>query len=282
MTQWKTPPSGSDLERDYLAPSFPLLEPILSRAEADSIASDLQAFDWETYRSLQLRLDPGKEEKRLRQRISEVENLLNTRLEGNAILFGAFLYMDGYARFDQGTHNVFLGVDESHEDPTYLDILITHELTHVARESSPEVWEGFGLNPKMTQSEFTELQPVIEHLMGEGFSCAISEILVPNESPWKYCYQTPESLAHVLKNSSRVNEVIHAEISKKNGDYGNLYNPRYYGDGFASFTQYVWAWQWAKTLIADQSKGKPALILNQCSNDFISHAMQFQLGRKLV
>src|SRR6201999_3644761 len=115
--------------------------------------------------------------------------LMGFKLEGEAILMGAFTAMDGYARFDRGTHRVFLGVDESHGRGRYLDVLIAHELTHVGRESRPEVGAGFGLNPRRTQAEVTESQPVVEHLMGEGFSCAVSELVVPGEPAWVYAYQ---------------------------------------------------------------------------------------------
>ena len=184
---------------------------------------------------------------------------------------GAFCSMDGYARFTHGTHRVYLGVDESHLKGKYLDILITHELTHVARESRPEVWLGFGLNPKMSNREFTNSQPVVEHLVGEGFSCAVSEILVPGQPEWDYVYQTKESLATVFKNSISLDRIIHKEIQKKDGDYGRLYGIK------PTFSHYVWAMHWVKHLLKKYADENPQKMVAQCSKDFIEDALEFKL-----
>lgn len=203
----------------------------------------------------------------------KVEKLFGFELLGDVVLMGAFTAMDGYARFDRGSHTVFLGVDESHGRGQYLDILFTHELTHVARESRPEVWEGFGLNPKMTQEEFTESQPVIEHLMGEGFSCAVSEILVPGQPLWNYAYQSKDSLAQVLEHGPRLDQMIRKELQKADGDYGRLYRIQ------PVFSHYVWAWQWVKGLIHQFAGGDPKKLVSRCSKDFMDHAMVFRLTK---
>ena len=231
----------------------------------------LERLHWDDYRSHAIRIDPNKEEERLKRHQANVESLLGLQLQGDAFLIGSFHGMDGYARFDRGTHKVFLGVDENFHRG-YLDILMAHELTHVARESRPEVWEGFGLNPKMTQDEFRESQPVIEHLMGEGFSCAVSEILVPGEPMWDYVYQTEESLALLHQNRVSLNQTVKRELLRgDDGDYGRYYGirPRY--------GHYYWAWQWVKNLIRDEGRGDAKALLTRCSKDFISNALDFNV-----
>src|SRR5262249_47291116 len=133
----------------------------------------LSELDWSVYRKSALKLDPEREEARGKKHLRDVEKTFGFDLRGAIVLFGAFTAMEGYARFDQGEHRVFLGIDDfseagpRHGSGTYLDILEVHELTHVARESRPSVWEGWGLSPKMTHDEFSENQPVIEHVFGE-------------------------------------------------------------------------------------------------------------------
>lgn len=281
MQSWEKPPTLEQFVEGYYRELSPYVDDLFD--DEDVFGSDLYSLvgrmNWREYRKGVLTLDPELEEKRLLHHVKQVEDLFNFNLEGEAILFASLHCMDGYARFDRGTHRVFLGVDESHAKDHYLDILQTHELTHVARESRRSVWEGFGLNPEMTHDEFTENQPVIEHLMGEGFSCYVSELLVPCEEPWHYAYQSKESLARVYKNAKRVDQAIHQEILLAgNGDYGRLYNPRLYGPGMPPYTQYVWGWQWTKKLTQDLAGGNPRLLVERSSKEFIEHALSFRLA----
>jgi hypothetical protein len=241
----------------------------------DDFHEVLTDLNWDVYRKEALQLDPEREEARLRARIQDIETLFGFPLEGEVILMGAFTGMDGYARFDQGSHRVFLGVDESHGRGRYLDVLIAHELTHVARESRPEVWEGFGLNPKMTQAEFTESQPVIEHLIGEGFSCAISELVVPGEPAWTYAYQSQDSLARILEHGPAIDRAIWRELRDPDGDYGRLYRIK------PVFAHYVWAWQWVKRLLRERCGGDPRLLVARCSKDLVEDALVFNLPGEL-
>lgn len=281
LKRWEQPPSVDEFVREYYEPMASDVGVVFDWDGADfhSLVHDV---DWPKYRAETLTLDPAREEKRLLRQIEAVERLFEMPLEGEAVLFGAFTSMDGYARFDQGTHRVFLGVDESHGRGAYLDVLISHELTHVARESRPEVWTGFGLNPKMTHDEFTEYQPVIEHLVGEGFSCAVSEILVPGEDPWHYAYQDEASMARVIANAEQIDREVRKELRHPDGgDYGRFYNPSRYGRGMPQFSHYVWAWQWVKKLLQDRFDGDPRKMLRVCSGEFIEHALSFELAPML-
>lgn len=277
LRRWETRPDVATFEREYFAPLAPWLSTVFG--DAKSLYVQLLELNWPQYRSETLTLDPAFEEARVRRRLAQVEELFGLTLGGQALLFGAFTCMDGYARFDRGDHCVYLGVDESHGRGAYLDVLIAHELTHVVRETRPEVWSGWGLSLEMTHDEFTESLPVVEHLMNEGFSCVVSELLVPNEDAWHYAYQSEDSLARVLEHGPAVDAVVHAELREPDGDYSRLYSPRRYGRQMPQFTHYVWAWQWVKHLLRVQAGGDARRLAGTCSKDLVADALAFKLER---
>lgn len=282
LKEWPTLPSEEEFNKKYLSKLKPLLQPMLDDFGArfhGTFYQVLEGLNWKTYRDETLAIDPHKEELRLKKHIAGVENLLAVKLGGEAVLFGAFTMMDGYARFDQGTHRVFLGVDESHGRGAYLDVLVSHELTHVARESQESVWSGWGLSLNMTHDQFTENQPVVEHLMNEGFSCVVSELLNPNEPKWNYVYQDQESLAHVLSHGPAVDRKVHAELKNPDGDYGSLYDINQYSPPVPRFAHYVWAWQWVKRLLKTQAQNDPKKLLALCSKDLVQDALAFRLEK---
>ena len=280
LRRWEKAPSAKvfnaeyyDVIRDMAAPMMADFSGYLG-ADFHSVIADL---DWPAYRAEAMTLNPEHELGRVRRYLQSVESLFGVKAQGEVVLLGAFTMMDGYARFDEGRHRVFLGMDESHAKGKYLDVLVAHELTHVIRESRATVWEGFGLNPKMTHDEFRENQPVIEHVFSEGFSCAISERLVPGEPAWSYAYQDQESLATVLEHGPALDKAIHAELRNPDGDFGRLYRIGGSLPGEPSYVHYVWAWQWVKRLIAEVAGGDPAKLIGTCSKEFLEHALAFRL-----
>jgi hypothetical protein len=270
---------------EYLKPMDELLRPMLEDFEGrfgGGMYPVLEGLNWESYRTEALALDPAGEEARLKKHIAAVEKLLGVTLQGEAMLFGAFTVMDGYARFNLGTHRVYLGADESHGRGAYLDVLYSHELTHAAREPLPEVWAGFGLDPKtMTHDDFTEKIPVIEHLMNEGFACLVSELLNPNEPASHYCYQTDDSLEQIMQHGPAVDRAVHAQIGAPDGDYGMLYDTSRYVPPVARYAHYVWAWQWTKHLLKGPFKNDPRRLLHACAKDWIEDALAFRLPKEL-
>jgi hypothetical protein len=268
LNRWKTCPSEKQFMAEYADPQRAVIGDFF-----DDFHEDLEALNWVRYRENALKLDADFEAKRFQQNLELVEELFQFRLSGETFLIGTFEVMDGFARFERGNHKVFLGLDEGHLQGRYLDVLTTHELTHVARESRPEVWEGFGLDPKMSRADFLEYQPVVEHVLGEGFSCAVSEILVPGEAHWSYTYQTRESLEQVYKNAATLDRLIKKEIENPDGDYGKLYGIR------PVFSQYVWGCEWVKQLLRDHAGGLPRNLVNRCAKDFLADAHAFQLNR---
>lgn len=281
MQRWEKPPTLRDFDDSYFKPISKTLGQVFDH-DPEGLFSAIEDLNWSRYRKEVLKLNPARELERVRYNIEKVQELFGFELAGEVVLFSALECMDGYARFDRVTHQVVLGVDESHGRGAYLDVLETHELTHVARESRPQVWEGFGLNPKMTHDEFTENQRVIEHLVGEGFSCVVSEILVPGEFPWNYAYQTQDSLEQVMLIGPALDRGIHEELRKSHAesDYSRLYSGSHYrvhGARIPSFAHYVWAWQWVKQALQDFAGGDPAKFVTICSKEMVEHALQFKL-----
>jgi len=284
LERWETLPSREEFEKSYLNPLLPLLRPMLEDFTGRfrySLYDALESLNWEQYRKEALLLSADTEEKRIKQHLAAVEKLFQFELQGEIVLFGAFTFMDGYARFDRGTHRVYLGVDESHNRGAYLDVLHTHELTHVAREAMACVWSGWGLDPKMDHDAFVENQPVAEHLFNEGFSCVVSEILTPGEPPWAYAYQTEDSLAQIIEHAPAIDKVVHAELKKtqEKANYGRLYNVSAYIPEMPRYAHYVWAWQWVKQLLKEVAGGDPKKLVGACSKDFVDHALRFKLQR---
>ena len=268
LNRWKNCPNEKQFIEEYSDPQRKVIGDFF-----DEFHSELLSLDWKKYREHALKLDPDFEAARFQQNLELVENLFGFKLDGEVFLTGTFEVMDGFARFDRGSHKVFLGLDEGHLNGRYLDVLTTHELTHVARESRPEVWEGFGLSPQMSRADFLEYQPVIEHVFGEGFSCAVSEILVPGEAPWSYTYQTEKSLAQVYKKSAELDRIIKQEMVNPNGDYSGLYGIR------PVFSQYVWGNEWVKQLLRDHASDQPRNLVDRSSKGFLPDALVFKLNK---
>lgn len=282
LNKWKNPPSEDQFVQEYLSPQEGLMAPLLDdfkHIRGKPFYEFVQGIDWKKYRNHALKLDPQKEEKRVRSHAQAVEKSLGVNLKGEVVLFGAFTLMDGYARFDKGSHRVFLGVDESFDDDVYLNILMTHELTHVARESQPSVWEGFGLNIQMSHDEFQSRQPVVEHLFSEGFSCVLSQILNRTQSIWRYTFQTQKHLKHVFQHGDYVDKIVHEELQKTEGDYGLLYDESRYTPANVHLVHYIWAWEWVKELLRTVGKNDPKNLLKVSSAAWKKHALSFKLPK---
>jgi hypothetical protein len=278
LSRWENLPTESEFIRHYARPMIPYAGDMFMNW---GVPFDTEV-EWARYREEALFLDPEFEEKRLRHWIAEMGKLLGFELEGEVLLCGAFEAMDGFARFERGRHKVFLGVDESHRLGAYLDVLETHELTHVARETRPSTWTGWGLDPKMERHVYLESMPDIEHLFSEGIACAISEVLVPGQDPWKYCYQNEETFRYVIENGHAVDREIRKELSSPNGDWSRWYNGARYRPEMPDYAHYVWAWVWVRTLLRDFAGGDPKKLIGLCSKDLIESALSFELNRSFT
>ncbi len=283
LKRWETIPTLEVFQNELFQKVRPYFEEAFGTAEEIYEYLKDPNLNWETYRSQALRINEERELKRIQDNMLKVENFFQLKLEGEIVVFAMFHYIDGYARFDKGTHRVFIGLSTEHENDHYYDILETHELTHVARESRGETWQGWGIPSNLSNDDFVESQPVLEHLFGEGFSCLISQILNPGFPEWEYVYQTQESFEMILKHAHEVNRVMHEQIKleeskPEEADYFKLYHSEHYNPPLPLFTQYVWAKAWVEKLSKEKS---PQELLTRCSLDFRSHALDFKLTRRL-
>lgn len=284
LSRWKSPPSRDAFEKEYIDGLRKLgveIEGLLEDFGAyrgRSMYEHILGLEWKSYRSHCLEMDAAFEIERLDRSLESIESFFGKKLTGKVTLFGSFLMMDGYARFHRGGHNVFLGVDEDHGRGAYLDILTAHELCHVVRESSASVWKGWGLDPKMTHDDFVEKQPPLEHLMNEGYSCVVSEILNPGHPPHLFTYQSKDSFEKIMEVASGVDRVIHAGIKMPGFSYREWYHTEKYVPEVARFAHYVWAWAWVKNLVHTEFGGDARKLAGECSKNWIDHALEFKLN----
>lgn len=281
-------PSKESFNSDYLIQIEEYLRPMLedfAGFRQIDFYDFIKSIDWGHYRSEAISINPIQEQKRVEKNIFLVESLLQKPLKGELVLFGAFTMMDGYARFNEGTHRVYIGADESHGRGAYLDILIAHELTHVARESSPTVWTGYGLNPKMNHDEFVENQPLLEHLFSEGFSCFVSQLAHPGHYWGHYVYQEPNTGEQIIAHAKKIDEHIKSQIRNTEAHYHDLYDITAYGIADCPrYVHYAWAMEWVRSVALDlgfQAKG-PAALTALCSKDLKQHALDFDFAKSMT
>ena len=91
LRKWETCPTAHEFARDYAEPLATLTGNFF-----DDFYEEVAAIDWPAYRAEALKLDPAREEQRVRTRLAEVESLLSLKLQGDILIIGAFTLMDGY------------------------------------------------------------------------------------------------------------------------------------------------------------------------------------------
>jgi hypothetical protein len=166
-----------------------------------------------------------------------------------------------------------------------LDILIAHELTHVAREAQPEVWEGWGLSPTMSRAEFTAGYPTLEHLFNEGFACVVSQAAHAQGGaggePWRFVYQNAETWSQLRQPEvlRAIDAKIHAVLRDPSRSHREFYDTASYGVGeLPDFVHYTWAWAWAKSMCT-----RPlSEMVKLCSKDWREQALAFRLADAIL
>src|SRR4051794_34068017 len=78
--------------------------------------------------------------KEVGQLIERIEEEFQISLPGELVLIPSMGEIDGFARYDSGSHSVMLGIDFPDVSIAYLRALTAHELSHVYRDHSPQVW----------------------------------------------------------------------------------------------------------------------------------------------
>lgn len=271
MQAWDTPPPSAEIHRRYTRTLRGH-----TGEDWDWLAGEAHGLEipWTTYRARILAMDPEGQERRVRQLAAQLQERLGVPITADVVLFSSFCSLDGFARYEKGAHRVYLGMDENLEDPEYLDILTVHELTHAARETQPKVWEGWGLPPKMEREHYLNSMPTLEHLFGEGYSCALSELLIPGLPAHRYVYLEEAEETLVRANRGAVNLAVNRELRLGDqGDFGKLYNPRTYSPPLPTMTHYWWAHHWVREVAKHFAAGDVTKLVGQCSKDFEEHAL---------
>ena len=104
VKRWKKVPSLKEFLEQYYNHLAPLTDMIFDGPELYEVLTEL---NWDRYRSGVLDLNPDKEYQRVLAHLKSVEQLFGQTLHGEIVLFGSFETIDGYARFEKGSHRYF-------------------------------------------------------------------------------------------------------------------------------------------------------------------------------
>ncbi len=243
-------------ERCYVEPNRTLLGPLLEDVASwsEPLEKRLGRFDAKAARETLERLARDGHPQRAHRTVEAVERFLGAPLEGDLVLFGALGRMDGYARFDRGSHVVYIGLDYPAEGSggvdaaTYFDILIAHELGHVVREGRPGTWSALGERIDMSHDDFVERVPFDEHMLGEGLSTALSEVLYPGHGSEAYLFFEPAQARWCEAHDAEIAAVARRLYGTRQ-EHWFLYGRDAVAPGSPERTQYYWGWQVVKRLM---------------------------------
>lgn len=173
--------------------------------------------------------------------VKKVESIFGRELPGVLVLMPSFGDFDGFARYDQGSHRVMLGIDFPDADVDYLRALTAHELSHVYRDHSEAVWSHLGKPlTEISREEYLEGGSAQEHLVSEGLATLFSQAIFPEipfathhyyeRAEWEWCVANDESIDRALNDCLVGDE-----------DVWSFYGSDRAGRGSPSRTQYYWA-----------------------------------------
>ena len=173
--------------------------------------------------------------------VRKVEAAFGRELPGLLILAPSYDEFDGFARYDSGAHAVLLGIDFPDADVDYLRALTAHELSHVYRDHSPEVWRHLGKPlAQIRRSEYLEAGTAQEHLVSEGLATLFSQVLYPEIPSHVHHYYEPAEWEWVQSHASDIDRSLLACL-RGNADVWSYYGDSRVGPGSPSRTQYYWA-----------------------------------------
>ena len=196
-----------------------------------------------------LESDTGKEKSQLarsyleiaREVVGKVEALFKRTLPGHLVLMPSFGEFDGFARYNLGEHHVLLGIDFPDADLDYLKALTSHELSHVYRDHSPDVWSHLGKPlSKITRNEYLEAGSPMEHLVSEGLATLFSQHVYPEINPRIHHFYEPEEWDWCLRNDALIDQALR-ECLRQDQNVWSFYGEDRVKRGSPSRTHYYWA-----------------------------------------
>jgi hypothetical protein len=239
------------LESYYIEPNRQLLGQLLRDWDhrARPLTDRLAGLDLDQARqavaTAKRRGYPGRAEITL----GAVERKFSRRLQGELVLMAGFGQADGYARFEHGTHCVYIGVDYPEPADHYLDLIIAHELGHVVREGDPHTWAALGLPAVMDHTEFQERCPFEEHMIGEGLSTALSNAVYPGHARHEVLFFEPAQLAWCEAHEEAIWAAMRRFYRTAEEHY-TLYRPGAVEPGSPERTQYYAGYTAVERLVA--------------------------------
>lgn len=190
--------------------------------------------------------------KEVKKLVSLIEKKFQTTLPGELVLTPSMGDVDGFARFDQGSHSVMLGIDFPDASLDYLRALTAHELSHVYRDHSPDVW-GFLGKPiqEVSREEYLSATTAREHLVSEGLATLASQEIFPEISTENHHYYTPEEMKWCFENQTKIQKALETCLKDGDPDPWKFYGLNVVDLGSPSRVHYYWAAQkidlWIKT-----------------------------------
>ncbi len=174
--------------------------------------------------------------------VARVEQIFATPLAGELVLIPSMGEVDGFARFDRGQHTVMLGIDYPDASLDYLRALTAHELSHVYRDHSPEVWSFLGKPlSEVSRDEYLEATTGREHLVSEGLATLASQLIYPQVQIHEHHYYFPEEMSWCLANDAKINKALEACLRSPEPDPWRFYATGVVAKGAPSRTHYYWA-----------------------------------------
>jgi hypothetical protein len=173
--------------------------------------------------------------------VARVEAAFGRELPGLLILAPSYGEFDGFARYELGSHTVLLGIDYPDADLDYLKALTAHELSHVYRDHSPDVWRHLGKPlSAITRREYLDATEAPEHLVSEGLATLFSQAIYPEIPPVVHHYYDEPEWRWVEENSDSIHRSL-IECLQGDADVWSYYSDSRVAPGSPSRTQYYWA-----------------------------------------
>ena len=179
---------------------------------------------------------------RVEELVKKIELFFGRELPGELVLIPSMGEIDGFARYDHGHHTVLMGIDFPNVNLDYLRALTAHELSHVYRDHSPEVW-GFLGKPlaQVSRDEYLEATSGREHLVSEGLATLNSQAMFPEIPAHLHHFYEDAEMEWCEKNAAKIDEALRACLKEREPDPWQFYQPGLIAKGAPSRTHYFWA-----------------------------------------
>jgi len=218
--------SLSSLEKYYISPFLPYLN-LLKEAGGlwndDNLRLERVLRDIDYYKSVTRKRKSWSLSEAIGEIHTKAEEILCRNINCRVVFFYTLgCSSDGITVYSQGTPVVFIGVDYPGADIEYIQLIASHELSHVARDTIPGLMEAYGAHIKMSQKEILSLTPFKEHFIGEGLATLFSSLLFPGKRRRDYLFYGDEAYKWCFENFKIIEEKI-LDSAQSRGNLGRFY-----------------------------------------------------------